>query len=77
LSPVPSAAEMGLAKPDPPAYLKALERIGMLANRCVFADDRPENVVAARSVGIVAFDYTTPAALADAMSRLSTKTEQA
>lgn len=69
------SAEMGLAKPDPAAYLEALERIGMPANRCVFADDRTENVVAAQSVGILAFAYTTPAAFADAMSRLSIKTE--
>lgn len=69
------SAEMGLAKPDPAAYLKALERIGMPSNRCVFVDDRTENVVAARSVGILAFAYTTPAAFADAMSRLSIKAE--
>jgi putative hydrolase of the HAD superfamily len=69
------SAEMGLAKPDPAAYLKALERIDMPANRCVFVDDRMENVVAAQSVGILAFAYTTPAAFADEMSRLSIKTE--
>jgi putative hydrolase of the HAD superfamily len=66
---------MGLAKPDPAAYLEALERIGMPANRCVFVDDHTENVVAARSVGILAFDYTTPAALAEAMSPLLIETE--
>jgi putative hydrolase of the HAD superfamily len=69
------SAEMRLAKPDPAAYLSALERIGIPADRCVFADDRTENVVAARSVGILAFAFTTPAAFADAMSRLSIKTE--
>jgi len=69
------SAEMGLAKPDPAAYLEALERIGMPANRCVFVDDHTENVVAARSVGILAFDYTTPAALAEAMSPLLIETE--
>ena len=69
------SAEMGLAKPDPSAYLEALERIGMPAHQCVFTDDRTENVVAARSVGILAFAYTTPAAFADAISRLSIRTE--
>jgi putative hydrolase of the HAD superfamily len=69
------SAEMGLAKPDPAAYIETLKRIGMPANRCVFADDRTENVFAARSVGILAFAYTTPAAFADAMSRLSITTE--
>jgi putative hydrolase of the HAD superfamily len=69
------SAEMRLAKPDPAAYLKVLDRIGMPANRCVFVDDHTENVVAARSVGILGFDYTTPAALADAMSPLLIETE--
>lgn len=64
------SAEMKLAKPDPAVYLKVLDRIGMPANRCVFADDYPENVVAAQSVGILAFDYTTPAALEEAISPL-------
>jgi len=71
------SAEMRLAKPDLAAYLKVLERIGMPANRCVFADDHPENVVAARSVGILAFDYTTPAALEEAISPLLAETQQA
>jgi len=48
----------------------------MPANRCVFADDRTENVVAARSVGIPAFDYATPAAFANEMSQLSIPMEQ-
>lgn len=71
------SAEMRLVKPDPAAYLKALERIGMPANRCVFADDRAENVVAARSVGILAFDYTTPAAIEEAISPLLAETQHA
>jgi putative hydrolase of the HAD superfamily len=70
------SAGMGLAKPDPEAYLKALERIGMPANGCVFWDDRTENVVAARAVGIPAFVYSTPAAFADAMSRLLIETDK-
>jgi putative hydrolase of the HAD superfamily len=69
------SAEMGLAKPDPAAYIETLKRIGMPANRCVFVDDRMENVVAARSVGLLAFAYTTPAAFADEVSRLSIGTE--
>ena len=71
------SAEMRLAKPDPAAYLKVLERIGMPANRCAFADDHPENVVAARSVGMLAFDYTMPAAFEEAISPLLAETQQA
>ena len=61
------SAEMGLAKPDPAAYLEALGRIGLPANRCVFVDDRMENVDAARSVGIPAFAFTTSSAFEDAL----------
>ena len=71
------SAEMKLAKPDPAAYLKVLDRIGMPANQCVFADDYPENVVAARSVGILAFDCTTPAAFEEAISPLLAETQHA
>jgi HAD superfamily hydrolase (TIGR01509 family) len=71
------SAEMKLAKPDPAVYLKVLDRIGMPANRCVFADDYPENVVAARSVGILAFDCTTPAAFEEAISPLLVETQHA
>jgi putative hydrolase of the HAD superfamily len=64
------SAEIGLAKPDPAAYLEALARVGMPANRCVFADDRIENVAAARSLGIPAFVFATPGAFADELSSL-------
>ncbi len=44
--------ENGLLKPDPAFFLEALRRFELDASRCVFLDDRPENVESARSVGI-------------------------
>jgi putative hydrolase of the HAD superfamily len=49
--------ELGLAKPDPAYFAAALERIGKPADECVFVDDRPANVEAAREVGIASILY--------------------
>jgi glucose-1-phosphatase len=43
---------MGLAKPDPAFYTYILKHEGCSADRAVFADDIPENVEAARTLGI-------------------------
>ena len=43
----------GLRKPDPAAYLDAARRVGRPPSACVFVDDRPENVAAARAVGMM------------------------
>ncbi len=58
------SAELGVAKPDRAIYLAALERIGLPAHRCLFTDDRPENVAGASAVGMTAFTFTTPAEFA-------------
>ncbi len=51
-----------LVKPDPAIYTYALERFGLPAEESIFVDDRPENVAAARALGIhaVQFDSTWP-----------------
>lgn len=46
---------VGLTKPDPGIYSYTLERIG--APTCVFVDDRPENVAAARACGMSAIHF--------------------
>jgi putative hydrolase of the HAD superfamily len=43
--------EVGVRKPDPAAYHHARERAGCLAAECLFIDDLPANVVAARACG--------------------------
>ncbi len=49
------SAEEGLAKPDPRFYLLAAERFGVRPEEAVFVDDLPENIEAARKVGMRAF----------------------
>jgi putative hydrolase of the HAD superfamily len=43
--------EIGLAKPDPAAYLLLCERLGVRPDECVFVDDLAENVAAAAELG--------------------------
>jgi glucose-1-phosphatase len=46
-----------VAKPDPEIFHRALEVIGTLPQHAVFVDDLIENVLAARQVGIKAFQF--------------------
>jgi putative hydrolase of the HAD superfamily len=53
-----------VAKPDPEMFRRALEVIGALPQHVVFVDDLRENVLAARSLGIRSFQFTTAQELA-------------
>jgi putative hydrolase of the HAD superfamily len=55
---VVSSARIGVAKPDPNFYIIAAERAGAAVDRCLFIDDTPANVAAAREVGMIAVRYT-------------------
>jgi len=46
------SAEVKLLKPDPRIYQIVLDQLKLPAGECVFVDDRPENVQAARSLGM-------------------------
>jgi epoxide hydrolase-like predicted phosphatase len=48
------SGEVGMRKPDPEIYLHTLDRLGLDAVQCVFVDDLPPNVQAARDLGMVA-----------------------
>ncbi|WP_328655716.1 HAD-IA family hydrolase [Nocardia salmonicida] len=52
-----SSAAVGVAKPDLRIYEIAAEAAGVAPNRCVFIDDRPENVAAARSLGMTGIHF--------------------
>jgi len=54
---------MGIRKPDPNIYRRALGIIGKTAERSLFIDDRLENVAAAAAVGIKAIRFTGADAL--------------
>jgi FMN phosphatase YigB (HAD superfamily) len=46
-----------VAKPDPEIFRRALEILGAQASQVVFIDDLIENVTAARSIGMQAFQF--------------------
>ena len=61
-----NSAEEGVQKPDRRIYEIALERLGLPARDVVFVDDREENVVAAREVGMSGVVFrTTEQTIAD------------
>lgn len=46
------SCEVGLLKPEPEIYLLAAERLAVRSEECVFVDDIPSNVAAAKAVGM-------------------------
>jgi FMN phosphatase YigB (HAD superfamily) len=46
-----------VAKPDPEIFRRALETIGATAQQVVFIDDLSENITAARSLGMQAYQF--------------------
>lgn len=55
------SGEVGLRKPDPLIYRRALESAGAQAHRAVFVDDAGPNVEAAAALGLHALLHTDPA----------------
>jgi putative hydrolase of the HAD superfamily len=60
---VVSSAQVGVAKPDQRIYEIAAELAGAAPERCLFVDDRLENVEAARTLGMTGVHYRTVADL--------------
>lgn len=58
-----SSCYLGLRKPDPEFFERSLEILARPAGRVLFIDDRDENVLAARSLGIHALRYDGSATL--------------
>lgn len=54
------SAEVGMMKPDPRIYHLALEKLGVAPAESVFVDDFPENIAAAREVGMQTIHFTDP-----------------
>ena len=55
------SAEIRLAKPDAAYFRYCLDKIGAKAEECVFIDDNPVNVEAAKKVGITAILFENSA----------------
>ncbi|MFE8964038.1 HAD family hydrolase [Streptomyces iakyrus] len=57
---VVSSARVGVAKPDPQIYEIAAERAETAVERCLFVDDRLENIEAAVALGMTGVHYREP-----------------
>ena len=62
-----SSCYLGLRKPDPAIYQRALDILGRTAERVLFIDDRVENVAAAEAEGIQAIWFEGADALRSRM----------
>jgi putative hydrolase of the HAD superfamily len=64
------SCRIGLSKPSPAIYHHALREVEALPEETMFIDDMHENVVAAASLGIAAFQFTSANDLLGAFSKL-------
>jgi 2-haloacid dehalogenase len=62
------SGRIALAKPEPEIFHHLLQRIARPPERCLFIDDRPENVAAALAVGLDAVCFHDAASLAPALA---------
>lgn len=62
--------EMGFSKPSARAFHAALHAAEALAQECFFLDDKPENIDAARSLGIRGHVFTTTHACRATLARI-------
>lgn len=60
-----SSCYLGLLKPQPEHYLRALQITQRQPGECLFIDDRPMNVEVARILGMRPIHFANPAQLAD------------
>ncbi|WP_079086604.1 HAD-IA family hydrolase [Streptomyces silvensis] len=67
---VVSSAVLGVVKPDPRIYETAAARVGADITRCLFVDDREENVAAAVALGMTGLRYREPDDLRSALGTL-------
>lgn len=51
------SCDLGVAKPERAAFLRAIDAAGAPASSCFFVDDKDENVLAAKQVGINAHRF--------------------
>lgn len=63
------SCRIGVAKPDPRAYEICAGRLGIAPADALFFDDKEENVVAAREVGMRAEVFTSPGQVREVLRR--------
>lgn len=64
----------GVLKPDSAIYQQALSMSGCLPGECFFVDDRDENILAARQLGVQAEKFTTANQMSRHLQRFGVKT---
>ena len=57
------SCEIGMEKPDPKIYELLIKKLNLPANEIVFIDDKPENVQAAKEVGLDAIVFESQSQL--------------
>lgn len=66
-----TSSAYGARKPDPAVFERVLDAYRVEASRAFFADDLPENIEGAASVGITGHLYTTAAAMRSAIEEFA------
>ena len=66
-----SSCYLGLRKPEPAIYLRALDILGRPAERILFIDDRAENVAGALTAGMKAIRFEGAEALRRELTSLT------
>lgn len=59
--------EVGLRKPDPKAYFLILEKLNLPPQAVLFIDNKPQNIEAAKTLGMDAILFENPKQLLDAL----------
>ena len=67
------SCEEKLVKPQPEIYRRLTEKCGLQAQACVFLDDMPVNVQAARDEGMQGIVFTTKEAAVRELAALGVK----
>jgi putative hydrolase of the HAD superfamily len=65
-----SSCYLGLRKPEPAIYRRALDILGRPAERILFIDDRPENITGAAAAGIKSIRFEGEEALRQKLAGL-------
>jgi len=65
-----SSCYVGLRKPDPAMYRRALDILGSVPERTLFIDDREENVAGAEAARIKGIQFTGAEALRKELGKL-------
>ncbi len=67
-----TSSDYGARKPEPAVFAAVLDRYGVAAADAFFADDLPENIAGAQSLGITSHLFTEPSGLLDAIEAFAT-----